>query len=139
MAYCSKVDTRADGPWTLGDEEDIPQGQGARSDVLSVKRALESGSTVGELFKDDDHFPTVLRNYNALQTFKRHCAVKRTWATKNIILIGASGTGKTRFVSDNHPDAYWVPPKKGSGMYFDDYMDHEVVLFDETKEENKNP
>ncbi len=27
-AYCTKEDTRVSGPWTYGDDEGIPEGQG---------------------------------------------------------------------------------------------------------------
>ncbi len=48
-----------------------------------------------------------------------------------ITLIGDTGTGKTRWAMDTYPDAFVAPAKKGSGMYFDGYEDHEVVIFDE--------
>ncbi len=48
-----------------------------------------------------------------------------------ITLIGETGTGKTRWATENYPDVYKVPSKKGSGLYFDGYDEHDHVLVDE--------
>jgi len=43
-AYCSKEDTRLDGPWTTGDDSKIPTKKGERTDLKRVFDLLSSGS-----------------------------------------------------------------------------------------------
>ena len=48
-----------------------------------------------------------------------------------IVLIGATGVGKSRYVWDRYPGCYSVPPTKSSGCYWDGYSGEETVFVDE--------
>lgn len=129
VAYCSKEETRVSGPWTYGSDDDIPEGQGARSDLTTVKRKLDAGATMITIA--DEHFSDFIRYHKAFIVYKRLKSPKRDWEMEVIVLIGETGTGKTRFVADNYDDVFSVPDKKGSGTYWDDYDGQETVLVDE--------
>ncbi len=130
-AYSEKEDTRQEGPWIYGDDTDIPEGAGARTDVLRVKRKIDEGATIKEIATDDELHGVWIRHHRAIAVYKRLKSVKRRWPMEIITLIGETGTGKSRWANDTFPDIYAVATPKGSGTYFDDYDDHKQVLFEE--------
>lgn len=48
-----------------------------------------------------------------------------------VVLVGDTGTGKTRWAYQEYPDLYSVPPTKSSGCYWDGYSGEETCLVDE--------
>ncbi len=128
--YCNKEETRIDGPFVYGDDNGIPETQGARSDLVEVKRKLDSGASMKSIA--DDHFSDYIRYHKSFRAYKRLKAVHRNWEMEVIVLFGLTGTGKTKFVYDNYGDSlYSVPDAKSSGTYWDDYDGEYTVLIDE--------
>jgi len=130
-AYCTKTESRVDGPWNYGDE---PKGQGKRSDLLALKRALEENKSELAIAEDDELFAIWTRNYSAIERFKRLRSAKaRSWPTITQVLWGPPGTGKTRWVLEHAgPDAYWMKkPGPGQNINFDGYDGQEDVVIDE--------
>jgi len=121
IAYCEKEGSRVDGPWHHGEAKE----QGKRTDLVVVKRSIDSGATDSKLW--DDHFSAMTRYHKAFATYKRVKAVKRSWLTRFVIVIGPSGCGKTEFAKEFFKGAYWKPNSK----WWDDYDDHENVVWDE--------
>jgi len=124
-----KTDTRIAGYWEFGDDTDIPECAGARTDLLRVKRKIDDGVSNADLWESE--YSLMVRHHRAFKEYKRVVSVKRRHITEVITLIGDTGTGKTRWAHDNYPDLYSVAPAKGSGTYFDGYDNHDVVLIDE--------
>ncbi len=128
--YCSKEDTRVLGPWIYGDDEGIPEGQGARTDMIGLKRDLDEKHKLTVIA--DNHFALFLRYPKAIKMYKRLKSSKRNWVMEIITLIGDTGVGKTHWAYKNYGyDLYTVPPTKQSGCYWDDYDGQETVLVDE--------
>lgn len=48
-----------------------------------------------------------------------------------IVLVGDTGTGKSRWIAETFPDAYYLPEAKSSGCYWDGYEAHETVAIEE--------
>jgi len=120
-AYCSKEDSRVEGPWEYGEAK----AQGAREDLVNLKATIDSGATLREI--SDEHFGEFLKFSKAIVSYKRLRAVKRNWPMEIIVYIGPSGTGKTRAVHEAYPNAYWKP----HGKWWDEYDGQETVVFDE--------
>lgn len=121
MAYCSKEDTRIEGPWDYGEKHN----QGERADLEAVKIDLDKGHSMKRIA--EDHFPAFTRYHNSFRQYKRLQAVKRDWAMEIYIVIGPSGTGKTRWARETFPDAYWKP----HGKWWDNYDGQDTVIIDE--------
>lgn len=121
IAYGSKVDTRIDGPWVHGE----PKEQGKRSDLVSLKRAIDDGASDVALW--DSHFASMTRYHKSFSTYKRVKAPKRDWLTKFLVVIGPSGCGKTNFAKEFISGAYW----KANSKWWDDYDGQEFVVWDE--------
>lgn len=120
--YAMKMETRLDGPWEWGAPK---PGQGSRSDLIHVKRALDEGRSMAYI--GDNFFGTFLRYQRGLKEYKRIKMPKRDWAMEVVLIIGPSGTNKSRYCRQNYPDAYW----KDGTKWWDDYDGQETVVWDE--------
>lgn len=81
----------------------------------------------------DAHFREYLRFG---RMFKEYLVLKRghnrTWHTELIVLWGPSGTGKSQYVAEQEPSAFWLPESTGGDqMWFTGYDGHDVVVVDE--------
>lgn len=66
--YCMKDETRMAGPWEFGDDSDIPEGKGSRTDLIYVKKMLDEGKNMLEIA--DEHFPQFARYHKSFQLYK---------------------------------------------------------------------
>jgi len=121
VTYCTKQDTRVDGPWFHGEQKE----QGKRSDLVQLKRAIDNGASDVTLW--DDHFSSMTRYHKAFSTYKRVKAPKRDWITHFLVIIGPSGCGKTQYCKEFFKGAFWKPNSK----WWDDYDGQEYVVWDE--------
>ncbi len=124
-----KDDTRLQGPWEFGDDTNIPEGQGNRTDLETIKRKLDVG--ISETVIADEHFSQWTRYHKAFREYKRIKRTPRTWEMEIITLVGDTGTGKTLWAYTHYPDLYSVPHAKTSGCYWDGYANQKTVLIDE--------
>jgi len=122
--YCMKEDTRAPGqtPNEVGEWATTP---GKRNDLEVVKRAINDGANLMELF--DDHFATTCRYYKAFEKYKMLAQPRRDWKTFIKVYWGASGTGKSRKAHADYPDAYVQDGSK----WFDAYDGQAEVIIDD--------
>lgn len=127
QAYCSKEDTRVEGPWVFGDTTLVPECQGARTDMSRLlSRSLEIPEA--ELFEE---FPgQMIRYHKGVEHYRQLKRPKRHHQMQNIVVYGESGVGKSYF-SMSYPDVYVVPEPKGSGLYWDGYAGQETVVLDD--------
>lgn len=121
VAYCSKVETRLDGPWEYG----IKKTQGKRADLDAVKHDLDAGMSMVDI--SNNHFDAWLKFKNSFKEYKRLRVARRDHAMEIIVIVGPSGTGKTRYCRDNFPNAYW----KDQSKWWEDYAGEETVVVDE--------
>jgi len=121
IAYCKKEDTRMEGPYEWG----TPKAQGQRSDLLELQTDLDKGLSLVQIAQQ--HFPEFVKYPTAIRMYRNLRCVHRDWPMEIYIIVGPSGTGKTRFVLDSFPDAYWKP----HGKWWDRYDGQDVVVVDE--------
>jgi len=120
--YAMKQDTRVEGPWEWGAPK---PGQGSRTDLRQVKRALDEGQSLE--YVADNFFGTWLRYNKGLEKYKMMKTVDRDHAMRIILIIGPSGSGKSRWARENFPDAYW----KDGTKWWDGYKGQETIIWDE--------
>lgn len=74
--------------------------------------------------------------------YRRITSPERRWKTIVWLIIGPSGRGKSNF-ADSMARALGttmrVPPKKGSGMYYDDYDGQECIIIEEMNGDKMTP
>ncbi len=128
--YCMKMETRQEGPWEYGDDEGIADTQGSRTDLSIIKRKLDEGASLRVI--SEEHFSNFVRYHKSFREYKRLRSSSRSWEMEIIVLVGKTGTGKSRWVHETFgEDLYSVPQPKSSGTYWDDYDGQETVLVDE--------
>lgn len=124
VTYCSKSDTKIDGPWEYGEK---PKGRGHRSDLDSLCEDLKGGMSIKEVACN---YPaSFIRNYRGIDKFKSLIDKKRDFMTELYIIWGASGSGKTRSVVEKEKDLYIHT----GGSWWDGYSGQEAVLIDDVK------
>jgi len=121
IAYCTKEESRIEGPWQGGTP--APTG-GARTDILAVKRMLDDGCTEQEI--SDQHFGTWLRYHKAFERYRSIINPKRDFKTNVTVIIGPPGTGKSRYCLEASPDGYW----KQRSSWWDCYHGENVIIDD---------
>lgn len=123
--YCTKEDSRVEGPFRFGEREPRAGIKGGRSDVMQLQKDLDEGMSVADVSKQ--HFSRFLHAERGIRSYKRLHTKARNAPPEIFCFIGPSGCGKTRLVHDAFPTAYWHP----GGPWWDDYDGEQVVVFDE--------
>lgn len=121
VAYCNKVDTRSDGPWTYG----IPPQPGKRTDLEDVAKLIQTGSTLQQVA---EIYPVQFIKYHRGFTALKLALTKpRSDPPTVIVYYGPTGTGKSHRAQQTDPDPYWLP----QGKWFDNYFGQETCIIDE--------
>lgn len=132
--YCSKVDTRLEGPFFHGidapGDEPTP---GQRMDLEIVSDALLSGKSVDELLLSPEFSPRLARCMNWARSIEQATMSMKFKEYKNNdrevevhYIYGEPGIGKTYFVK-HLPDVF-EPTYEGK---WDGYNGQDTILFDE--------
>lgn len=121
--YCSKTDTRIDGPWTHGE---APK-QGKRSDLLLLKEQLDAGVSVKELWANPETFHIVSKYDRVPSLYRLATVPQRRFKTHVLVLHGPPGLGKSYFPATVYPDAYY----KNNTEWWDGYEHQKVVVLDD--------
>jgi len=120
--YCIK-----DGDYEEYGTISVPE-QGRRRDLEEIFEDIRGGKTEIEIA---EQAPQKWCQYG--RRFERYRELlreqPRTWVTKVIILTGQTGCGKSRYVHSKEKDLFIAPDN--SGKWFDGYLGHEAVLFDD--------
>lgn len=129
--YCSKEDTRVDGPYEIGQFAE----ERSRTDVKSFIELIQSGADIDTLF---ELYPKLtLQSYEKIERIRQDKKIKeiKRQGEKNITVTyvyGPPGTGKTTWVK-NQAGGYenmFRVTKYRHGT-FDDYRLEDTMVFDE--------
>jgi len=128
IKYCSKAETRVEGPWEVGTK----QISGQRNDIDDLREAIKRGCISKERLLED-HGHCMARYPRFAQTcidayYKEGWRPVECW-----LLIGDTGLGKTRWVYDNwaKEGCFWRLPAISSSIWFDGYEGETHVLLDD--------
>lgn len=129
--YCSKTTSG-----TLKELGTRPMENGKKRVLLQIKEEIEAGERVSKLQKNDQYFEPILRYERGLRDYERRLrqekAIDDGYKPKTVtVLIGSAGSGKTKYVYDQHDghSVYTMP--KNDGRWFGTYDGQPVVLFDD--------
>lgn len=131
--YCTKEETREHGPFRWGTRVPHAGKKGGRTDLLALKQGLDEGKSAKELMQA--YFTPMSRLYRFANEYRRVMQSPRNFKTIVILLVGPSGTGKSRTalqLAEMLGPYYRVPEKHGSGnLWCDDYQGEPVFWIDE--------
>lgn len=121
--YCRKEESRIEGPYELG----VFRPPAAKMNVWKeLYKDVKDGRTDMELL---EKWPAQVGMYfRGINTIRTIVSRPRTFKTKVIYLYGLSGVGKSRFVLENWPEAYWKQP---DSIWWDSLTNHETVVLDD--------
>lgn len=114
-------------------QDQAPKGKGTRSDLLTVKKKIDSGVAAESLLGDDEHFSTFVHHRKYFEFYQSHKRRRLAFAAPTVTVIyGDTDCNKTRSVYDVETKLeelhVWEPHH---GQWFDGYSGQEAVLFDE--------
>lgn len=121
--YCRKLESRIAGPFEYGSWE--TGGSGSRNDLVALKQRLDDGASEREI--SDEFFGQYIRYGNGIKRYKILHEKSRDWDMEVTCITGPPGCGKTKWVREQAPEAYWNQGSK----WFDGYDGHADVVFDD--------
>lgn len=127
-AYCSKEESRVAGPYEFGDDSNIPESQGKRSDLLEIQKKLDDG--ISDVDLAAEHFGSWCRYNKSFVIYRQLKVTPRRFKTEVIVYWGPPGTGKSRRVSDETEglDTYYKP---AGHKWFERFTGSDIVVFDD--------
>lgn len=128
LEYCSKTETRVDGPWEFGEipaENDVGK-QGQRNDLIAIVDKCKQQKSVSSIITD--HPAECVKYIRNILTIRSFIGGGPCEQPEFFILWGDSGTGKTESVRRKYPEAYI---KSGSNKWWDGYDGQEVAVIDD--------
>jgi len=93
--------------------------------LLLLKEAIDQGQNNKALAELD--FPIWLQYAKHFDNYRVLISQPRNHPVSVTVIYGPSGTGKSKYALENYPTAYW----KQRSNWWDNYQDHETVVFDE--------
>lgn len=121
--YCSKEESRVEGPWRFGVEETQ---QGAREDIASLKRLIDEGATELDIWND---CPKEFIKYTrGIKEARRVIQKARDFKTRFEVYVGPPGCGKSLKAQKENPGAYW---KQRSNWFDGLEPNQETVVLDD--------
>lgn len=126
IKYCTKEESRIDGPWELGERAT----QGARTDLEDLITLVKDNKTDAELFENNEVAFSKFKRYidNARGAFfqpKRHDNIKV------FVLVGPTGTGKSHWAWDKFPNLYEPIVTEQGKVWWDGYSQNDTILLDD--------
>lgn len=128
--YCSKEETRVDGPKTFGVRPD--EGQGARNDLVSfLTPILKEGKRPVEIVDNEESAAVYVKYHRGLEKLAYELdKPKYRMDIKVVVLYGTPGSGKTWAAM--HPEGHDSVYKKPIGnQWFDGYKGQKRLVLDE--------
>lgn len=123
QAYCTKDESRIDGPWTVGE----PKRPGKRNDIDDAVVTLKEHG----LKRVAEEHPTVFVKFHRGLTALRDILAPTPVDRPELIdewYYGDTGTGKSRTVREKYGGSLYV---KGKHKWWDGYETQETVLIEE--------
>lgn len=121
IAYCMKLDTHKEGPFTLGEAHK----QGKRNDIEQFVKDIKTHNEIEIVEKHPECYVKFNRAYDRIKQLYEE---DRNWATEVIVYWGPPGHGKTRKVFEDCPN---VQPIQYINNFIIGYNNEENVLFDD--------
>ncbi|APA62649.1 putative replication protein [uncultured virus] len=126
IKYCSKNDTKIEGPFIIGKKAQ----QGQRTDLEKTAERLRNGDSIELIIEENGN---MLRYIKHMKEYKMLIEKKRDREEPVYVevIVGDPGSGKTRYVYDKEPDLFVLPEQHGNSIWFDGYQGQEAVIFDD--------
>lgn len=133
IKYCSKAETRLDGPYFFGDKIDTDTKKGERTDLQKLRdKVLIEGLSFDEILVEDET-GSAARYTQYLRALIRARDKRKTASFRRLsvmYLYGPAGVGKSRWALENNADKSCYRVSDYSHP-FDAYDGEDVLILDE--------
>lgn len=146
--YCSKSDTRIAGPWWSSESFKTSvlgkgtSGQGRRSDLTALRRAIQDGKTPDDILLDD-RLSTLMASSSVMRYVDRLFIAEnaRRWSREQRevevhYIWGETGVGKTRYVYDRYQPSEIYVAHMGARDAFSNYKFQKILVLDEFRSQS---
>lgn len=132
-AYCTKEDTRVDGPWEFGERK----AQGARTDLYTAIEILKAGGMKRLRQEAPEIIARHGRNMKDLADgfLKDSLPTHRTWMTEGVWYHGKTGVGKSHTAFDGYDPATHYQWKLKDKGWQDGYTGQAIVIINDFRGE----
>lgn len=127
IQYCSKEETRIQGPYTYG----TPITQGKRSDLSAFAISIKDGMTDINLL--EQYTNQYFRFHRVIDRIRLMSRAKRTWEMAVKCIWGPSGFGKTRLANTEAGEDVFYLSKGDStqSIWWDGYNGEQSIIIDD--------
>lgn len=125
--YCSKDNTKLDGPWELGKR--VKQGQ--RCDIEDMIADIKDNKK--DIYIVENHGPTFLKYSRGAEKIKSiYQRQDKTFRNVQVeVLWGDAGSGKTRRAVESSDDYYILGDDGDGSVWFDGYDGEKTLILDD--------
>lgn len=126
IKYCSKLETRVEGPFERGER---PKGRGTRTDLDNIAHKVLHGTSLNDIAKDNPAM--YVRYHRGLQALQQTTIEHRSnkIAPCVIWLWGKAGVGKTRIPTTIFPgNKHYI---KDGSKWWSNYNNEKCVIIDD--------
>lgn len=131
IAYCSKEESRIDGPWSWGEPG---EDQGKRNDLNEVRLLLDNGASMRSIATE--HFSPWVKYHKSFEKYLSLCETDYSQEFRDvelIVYVGPTGCGKTMWAYEKYgvKNVYKLPYGNSNNLWFDGYRNQKVLLIDD--------
>lgn len=134
--YCRKEDTHVSGPYVAGDDTDIPEEGGSRSDISRFCKRILEHEPMTTLVADDP--VTYVRNMRGLEALRYKTIVAYLGERTVIWYYGDPDAGKTRLANEYDSELYRVFQFGKTAQWFEGYDGERTILIDNLVDDDCN-
>jgi len=129
LIYVTKEETRVSPPTLYGisltELERITSK--CSGTLLKLQEHILANPNLTEEELADKYFDIWVKYHRAISRYLVFKTPVRNWPVEVIVIVGPTGTGKSKWALDNFPGAYW----KQRSNWWDGYDRHETIIIDE--------
>lgn len=135
VEYCTKQDTRVEGPWCDEVLQSKTMGkQGTRTDLSSAaERILSTNITKSELAVEHPRmvlqYPRGVQELFAIRSLRAKSVLRPDLRVE--VIYGPAGCGKTRFATRDLESTFILDGSNSDTLWFDGYQDESRLVLDD--------
>lgn len=128
-AYCRKIRPEDSKPNEVWEQHGTMPSQGKRTDIDKVKNLVKDGKSLKEIAEECSSYQSL----KFAQLYRQIHQTPRDFETQVIWIYGPTGTGKSKWVTDNYPEAKWISKQDCFFLNYDG--SEEVVVIDDFRKD----